>query len=132
MTTKKVTSMVDRLYGRMDALSVMYGVHKLETIGDAWVGVTNLYTPCPDDHVKRIALFSIEGEQTYCRIPGVHAFQPPFHHDILSSVTKAASQTLVDEEDPSLGYVKVRVGFHSGPCTAAVVGTRLPKFSVFG
>jgi len=57
--------------------------------------------------VKRIAQFSIE-------------------------VTKAASLTLVDEEDPSLGYVEVRVGFHSGPCTAAVVGTRRPKFSVFG
>lgn len=66
MSAKKVTSMVDRLCGRMDALSVTYGVHKLETIGDAWVGITNLYTPCPGDHVKRIAQFSIEGEQTSC------------------------------------------------------------------
>ena len=32
----------------------------------------------------------------------------------------------------SLGCVEIRIGFHSGPCTAAVVGTRLPKYSVFG
>ena len=62
MEPKKVTDMVDRLYEKMDALSTKFGVQKLETIGDAWVGAANLYTPCPDDHVKRVAQFSMEGE----------------------------------------------------------------------
>ncbi|KAL9190468.1 hypothetical protein ACHAXT_007679 [Thalassiosira profunda] len=107
MTAAKACNLVDRLYDRMDALSHKHGVHKLETIGDAWVGVTNLFSACPDDHAKRIALFAIEA-------------------------SKVASECLVDEEDRSKGFVRLRIGFHSGPATAAVVGTRMPKFSVFG
>ena len=45
-------------------------------------------------------------------------------------LSKAACNTI--DDDPSLGCVEIRIGFHSGPCTAAVVGTRLPKYSVFG
>lgn len=28
--------------------------------------------------------------------------------------------------------MQIRIGFHSGPVTAAVVGTRLPKYSLVG
>ena len=62
MEPKRVTDMVDRLYDKMDALSIQYGVQKLETIWDAWVGAANLYTPCLDDHVKRVAQFAMKGE----------------------------------------------------------------------
>ncbi|KAL7527018.1 hypothetical protein ACHAXR_002817 [Thalassiosira sp. AJA248-18] len=63
MSPWKVSDMVDRLYGEMDSLSHKFGVYKLETIGDAWVGVTNLYNACPEDHAKRIALFALEGKK---------------------------------------------------------------------
>jgi hypothetical protein len=33
--------MLDRLYVAFDALANKYEVFKVETIGDAWVGVTN-------------------------------------------------------------------------------------------
>ena len=36
----------------------------------------------------------------------------------------AATQTLVDEDDPSGGFVVIRAGFHSGPVVANVVGTK--------
>ena len=62
MSPQKVSDMLDRLYNKFDDLSHKHGVFKLETIGDAWMGVTNLFEACPDDHVKRIALFSIDGE----------------------------------------------------------------------
>jgi len=107
MSPRKVSNMVDRLYCMMDSLSHKFGIYKLETIGDAWVGVTNLYNTCPSDHAKRMALFSVEASQ-------------------------AAGACLIDEEDSSQGYVKIRIGFHSGPCTGAVVGTRMPKYTLFG
>ena len=50
----------------------------------------------------------------------------------MPTASKVASECLVDEEKPSKGFVRLRIGFHSGPATAAVVGTRMPKFSVFG
>ncbi len=28
--------------------------------------------------------------------------------------------------------VSVRIGLHSGPCVSGLVGTKVPKFSVFG
>ena len=37
---------------------------------------------------------------------------------------QAASETLVDEDDPTCGYVVIRAGFHSGPVVANVVGTK--------
>ena len=45
---------------------------------------------------------------------------------------KAASETLIDEDDPCLGYLKIRVGFHSGPVVSNVVGNLNPRYGVFG
>ena len=43
----KVCNMLDRLYLAFDALANKHEVFKLETIGDAWVGVTNReYSSC--------------------------------------------------------------------------------------
>merc|ERR1711862_1011633 len=59
------------------------------------------------DHVKRIVEFS-------------------------KDAIKAASETCIDEEHPEKGCVQIRVGFHSVPVIADVIGTRLPKYDVFG
>ena len=53
----------------------------------------------PDDHVKRIAEFSVEA-------------------------VEAANTVQIDPDDPEKGCVQIRVGFHSGPVVADVVGTR--------
>jgi class 3 adenylate cyclase len=37
----KVCTMLDRLYVAFDALAGKHEVFKVETIGDAWMGVTN-------------------------------------------------------------------------------------------
>ena len=140
----KVSDMLDRLYNKFDDLSHRHGVHKLEVIGDCWMGVTNLFQPCQDDHVKRVALFSIDGERVSTSIFLEDAFYTisTHSHDIyfntlchfapLPSAIKVAKKTLVDCDDISKGFVEIRVGFHSGPVLANVVGSRLPKYSVFG
>jgi len=103
----KVSDMLDRLYSRFDGLATLYDVFKIETIGDAYMAVTNLAKDQADDHAKRMAQFAIGAE-------------------------KAASETLIDMDNPSMGTVVIRVGFHSGPIVANVVGTRLPKYTIFG
>jgi serine/threonine protein kinase len=102
----KVSDMLDRLYIKFDQLSRIHEVFKVETIGDAWMGVTNVVTQ-QSDHTKRIAAFALDAIQE-------------------------ASNTLVDEDDPSRGYVKIRIGFHSGPVIANVVGSRNPKYTLIG
>ena len=101
-----VSDMLDRLYTKFDRLSRKHEVFKVETIGDAWMGVTNLAAPQPD-HAKRIAAFAFDAIQ-------------------------AAAITMIDQEDGSKGFVKIRVGFHSGPVIANVVGSRNPKYTLIG
>jgi len=43
-----------------------------------------------------------------------------------------ASQILIDDEDPSKGYINIRVGFHSGPVVSNVIGSLNPRYGLFG
>jgi len=107
ISAEKVCDMLDRLYLKLDQLSEKNGVFKLETIGDAYMAITNIEADQAADHVKRIARFSLDA-------------------------VDAAHETLIDLGDPSRGYVQIRVGFHTGPATTNVVGSRLPKYGVYG
>lgn len=60
-----------------------------------------------DDHAARMARFSLD-------------------------TIAAANETLIDEENPELGPLVIRVGFHSGPLVAHVVGSRTPHFTILG
>ena len=70
------------------------------------MAVTNL-TKVQPDHCNRITEFAIDA-------------------------IRVANQTLVDEENPSMGFVNIRVGFHSGSVVSSVVGTRNPRYCLFG
>lgn len=106
-TPQKVCKMMDRLFKKFDDLTRKHDIFKCETIGDAYMAITNLVKDQNNDHVKRVAAFS-------------------------KDAIKASAETLIDEDDPSKGYLQIRVGFHSGPVIADVIGSRLPKFGVFG
>jgi len=107
LDTTQVSDMLDRLFIQFDDLATQHGIHKLETIGDCYIGVSNLVEPQPDDHVARMARFSL-------------------------GILEAAKRTLIDLNDTTRGHVVVRVGFDAGPVVGNVVGTRHLKYTVFG
>jgi len=106
-TPLKVAQLLDRLYLAFDGLARKHKVFKVETIGDAYMGVTNLEGNEFDTHAKQIALFALEA-------------------------IGAANTILIDEDKPELGHVRIRVGFHSGPVVSNVIGSLNPRFGLFG
>lgn len=102
----KISDMLDRLYSKFDELSQLHDIFKVETIGDAYMAVTNLVKDQPD-HATRVAKFAVDAMQ-------------------------AAKETPIDTDNPTLGNVSIRVGFHSGSVVANVVGTVNPRYCLFG
>jgi serine/threonine protein kinase len=100
---EKTSNLLRSLYDRFDVLAREYDVFKIETIGDSYMVASNLAKD-QVDHAKRIVEFA-------------------------NSAIKTASETLID---PEKGHLKIRVGFHSGPLVANVVGERHPRYSIFG
>lgn len=43
---------------------------------------------------------------------------------------RIAAQTPVDDTDPSMGFVSVRIGIDCGPVSATVVGTVNPHYTL--
>jgi class 3 adenylate cyclase len=105
-TPEKVSNLLDRFFTKFDDLAKLHKVFKVETIGDAYMTVTNLAAEQPD-HARITAQFAFDA-------------------------IEAASSTLIDEDDPSRGCVQIRVGFHSGPVVASVCGSMSPRYTIIG
>lgn len=77
------------------------------TFTDAYMGVTNLEKKHTGTHAKNAALFAID-------------------------LVVEANKILIDSEDPSKGFINIRVGFHSGPVVSNVIGSLNPRYGLFG
>jgi len=102
----KVADMLQRLDDKLDQLCRQQEMYKVETVNESFMAITGLIKDQPD-HAKRIAEFSI-------------------------AAVRAANETPIDVDDPSKGNVSIQVGVSSGPVVANVIGSRNPRYSLFG
>ncbi|XP_072255463.1 retinal guanylyl cyclase 1 [Pyxicephalus adspersus] len=101
----EVVELLNSLYTLFDAIIGSHDVYKVETIGDAYMVASGLPKKNGNRHAAEIANMSL---------------------DILSSVGSFKMRHM--PEVP----VRIRIGLHSGPCVAGVVGLTMPRYCLFG
>ncbi|XP_044009185.1 atrial natriuretic peptide receptor 1 [Aphidius gifuensis] len=104
-TPMQVVDFLNDLYSTFDRIIGFYDVYKVETIGDAYMVVSGLPQRNGDEHAKEICLMALA---------------------ILDAVT---TFKILHKQDIQLS---VRIGIHSGPVCAGVVGQKMPHYCLFG
>ena len=100
----QVVQFLNELYTKFDEIIQSYTVYKVETIGDAYMVVSGL-PERTEQHAGNIASMALE------LLSAVSTFK--IHH--------RPKDTL-----------RLRIGIHSGPVVAGVVGLAMPRYCLFG
>jgi len=101
----QVVQFLNDLYSCFDRIIGTYDVYKVETIGDSYMVVSGLPVPNGSHHVGEIASMSLS---------------------LMEAIMKFKIGHLPGEQ------VQLRIGMHSGPCVAGVVGLKMPRYCLFG
>jgi len=104
-TPLEVVDFLNDLYTCFDDISGEFDVYKVETIGDAYMVVSGLPVRNGINHAREIARMSLR---------------------LLERV-----KTFRIRHRPN-DKMKLRIGLHTGPCCAGVVGVKMPRYCLFG
>uniref|UniRef100_A0A8C8BCE7 Guanylate cyclase n=1 Tax=Otus sunia TaxID=257818 RepID=A0A8C8BCE7_9STRI len=104
-TPMEVVDMLNDIYKNFDHILDHHDVYKVETIGDAYMVVSGLPKRNGNRHAVDISMMAL---------------------DILSFMGSFELRHLPDLP------VWIRIGIHSGPCAAGVVGIKMPRYCLFG
>ncbi|CAD5115236.1 DgyrCDS4228 [Dimorphilus gyrociliatus] len=104
-TPMQVITLLNELYSRFDKIIGSFDAYKVETIGDAYMVISGLPKRNCDTHVVEIARLSVE---------------------LLES---AMTMQLPHRKEEHLA---LRVGIHTGPVMAGIVGLKMPRYCLFG
>ncbi|XP_070151794.1 retinal guanylyl cyclase 2 isoform X1 [Polyergus mexicanus] len=103
-TPFQVVDLLNDLYTCFDDTINAYTVYKVETIGDAYMVVGGCPVRIPD-HASQVATMAL---------------------DLLHQSGKFKLKHLPDTP------LRLRIGLHTGPCCAGVVGLTMPRYCLFG
>lgn len=99
---EEVVAMLETIFSRFDRCVLARGVEKIKTIGDAYMVVAGAPTAC-DDHAARLAQLAL---------------------DLLAELEAVREETGI--------AIRLRVGLHSGPLIAGVIGVMRFTYDIWG
>ena len=102
VSPEKLVGMLNDVFSKFDTLAERYGLEKIKTIGDAYMIVAGLPTP-HSDHPQSVADMAL---------------------DMVEEIA-----ALSDESSLKLG---IRIGIHSGPVVAGVIGLKKFIYDIWG
>uniref|UniRef100_A0A6A7G3V0 Guanylate cyclase n=1 Tax=Hirondellea gigas TaxID=1518452 RepID=A0A6A7G3V0_9CRUS len=105
-TPMQIVTFLDDLYRMFDQIIKGYDVYKVETIGDAYMVVSGLPEKNELRHAGEIASMSLE------------------------LIDKTQNEFKIAHRPQQL--LELRVGLHTGPVMAGVVGLSMPRYCLFG
>ncbi|XP_056222640.1 guanylate cyclase 2G [Seriola aureovittata] len=101
----EVVTFLNDLYSLFDDIIKMYDVYKVETIGDAYMVASGLPISNGNKHALEISTMALH---------------------FLSAIKVFRIRHMPTES------LSIRIGIHSGPVVAGVVGTTMPRYCLFG
>nr|XP_006811368.1 PREDICTED: atrial natriuretic peptide receptor 2-like [Saccoglossus kowalevskii] len=101
----QVVELLNHVYTTFDRRIDLYDVYKVETIGDAYMVVSGIPKPNGKRHASEIAIMSL---------------------DMVS-----CAESLVIPHKPGT-KMTLRIGIHTGSVAAGIVGTKMPRYYLFG
>ncbi|KAK2149866.1 hypothetical protein LSH36_433g00068 [Paralvinella palmiformis] len=104
-TPMQVVDLLNDLYTTFDRTIQKYDVYKVETIGDAYMTVSGLPVRNGNRHVVEIADMATA---------------------LLDEVLTFRIRHMPDR------ILHLRIGLHTGPCAAGIVGQTMPRYCLFG
>ncbi|MFO1459154.1 MAG: adenylate/guanylate cyclase domain-containing protein [Verrucomicrobiota bacterium] len=102
LAASETVQLLDEIFGGFDRLAERHGIEKIKTIGDAWMAASGVPRPRAD-HVEAAAELSLG------MLEFLNGFAATTHHAI-----------------------RVRIGIHSGPVVAGVIGRNRFTYDLWG
>ncbi len=98
----KLVELLNEVFSAFDRLAEEHGLEKIKTIGDSYMAVGGLPVPCAN-HAERVALMALDMREVIDAFNQAHRTQ-----------------------------LAIRVGIHSGPVVAGIIGRRKFSYDLWG
>jgi class 3 adenylate cyclase len=106
VTPKELVKDLHECFSAFDAICEKHGIEKIKTIGDAYMAVGGLPTPC-NDHAERVVSAALE---------------------MAAFVAEGKARRQASGQP----FFEIRIGIHTGPVVAGIVGVKKFQYDIWG
>jgi class 3 adenylate cyclase len=122
LPSQEVVQLLDTVFTALDAVCKKHDVVKIKTIGDSYMAVA--FDEQPNSRIAEQPILSSEQRAASAALDMLHAVS----HIVFPEGSPDGSPDSSPESSP----LQVRIGLHSGPVTAGVIGKERMQYDVWG